>query len=84
MSAMCYAASKEGFPGYVSVVVDDASDKCGQECLADFFKESAKRGYTVQHVTRDQAADGLTEFGAERKRRELASLPRDVQIGLFR
>jgi hypothetical protein len=79
---MCYAASKEGWPGYVSVCVDEPQSTVGKEILADFFKDAVKRGYRVERVTRDAAVVGMQEYSAERKRRAL-SVPAVEELPLF-
>jgi hypothetical protein len=85
MSAMAYAASTDGWPGYLCIVDDEASDGQSQERLATFFKQAAKCGYTVDRVTRERAADGMMEFEKEYRRRALVSLGLEhgVDLGRF-
>jgi hypothetical protein len=82
MSAMCYAASTDGWPGYICIVDDEASDGQSQERLATFFHRAAKCGYTVDRVTRERAADGMMESEKEYRRRALVSLGIDHGVDL--
>jgi len=63
---MAYAAKFDGMPGFGAVCVDDADTK---KDLPKIVGGWLRHGATVEHVTVEQAKEGLGEYLAAKKAR---------------